>query len=104
MSELQFKGAPAERVAEHLMTETDAKDRLLSHQPTYRLMCVWQRARIARAIGEEVAVRIQREHLFRRCLCRNNRDAESLPPQTAQDVFFDAVIVGDNLMPDRRKL
>ena len=98
MSELQLVGLTAEREAEQLVAEADAEDRLLADQLADVRDLRLERLGIARAVGEEDAVGIQREHVLGGRQRRDNRHAAARLHQPAQDVVLDAEIVGDDVV------
>ena len=97
MSELQLVGFAAQRQAQNLMAQADAEDR---HLPiSLRTCAAWyvERLRIARAVRQKHAVRLQRQHIFGRSSGRHHRHAAAHLHQPPQDVALDSEIVGDHV-------
>ncbi len=80
------------------MSEADAEDRHLAHHAANALLRVRHRLGIARAVRQEHAIRLHRQHVFRAGGRRNHRHAAALADQAAQDVVLDAVVVSDHVM------
>jgi len=103
MAELQFEGLSAEGVAEDLVAETDAEDRLLADERLDGFVRVGNDAGIAGAVGEEDAVGIRCERFVRRGRGRKDADAETVLAEAAQDVGLEAEIERDDAMLDGRE-
>ena len=103
MAELQFKGVPAKRVTEHLVPEANSEDRCLPDQPPHRVVRITERARIAGTVRKKNTVRFQGQRFLRRRARWHHRDSKTHLSQPAQDVFLQAVIVGDNLVAHGRQ-
>ncbi|MNT55553.1 hypothetical protein D3C72_1927960 [compost metagenome] len=77
------------------MAEADAKYRNIGFQEAFdggNGVIAW--LRITRAVGQEDAVRIHFQHVFRRGLRWHHGEAAAAIHQHAQDVTLGAVIVG----------
>ena len=96
MSEFQFESAAAVGKTEHLMPQTNPKDRLFPHQPAHCVVCVTEDRGIAGTVRKKNSVRIERENFFCRCRRRHHRHAKTILPEPAQNIFFDAIVVGNN--------
>src|SRR5215471_12265638 len=83
------------------MTEANAEYRRLPHELADVFVRVVAWLRIARAVGEEDAVRAESHHLFRRGHGRNHRDATTAIDQHAQDVLLDAEVIGHDVLAGR---
>src|SRR5579863_5130129 len=94
MTEFQLKSLSAQGNACELMPQADSENRLPSHEPADGIYCVCAWLRVARAVREEDAVRLQGEHVLRLSLGRNYRHATAFAAQLAQNVLLDAEIVG----------
>src|SRR5947207_14097961 len=103
MSEFQLEGRSAESEAKDLMAETNPEDRFLADQIAHGVMRIRERSWIAGPVRKKNSIGIECKHVFRSCRCGNNGDAEALLPQETQDVFFNAVVIGRDAKPDRRK-
>ena len=99
MSEFQLVGFPAQRNAGELMSQANPENRLAAHQPTDVVHGIGTRLGITRPIRQEHAIGLQRQHVFRSSLRRNDRNLAALAAQFAQNVLFDPIIVGDNIEP-----
>src|SRR5436305_443862 len=64
VSEFEFESFAAERNAGKLMSEADAENRLASHKAADVVDRVGARLGIAGAVGEEDAIRLERENVF----------------------------------------
>ena len=109
MAELHLHGLRAAGEAEDLVAEADAEHRHVGlEELARRLDGVVARLRIARAVGEEHAVRRQLQHFVRAGLRGHHRHAAAVIGEQAQDVALDAEVVGDDvqalLRADRRAL
>ena len=94
-----FQGLGAGGQRQQLVTEADAEHRNISLEDFLdRLDRVVARLRIARAIGEEHAIGIQRQHVTGRSLCRYHGQTAAASDQHAQDVQLDAVVVGNDVV------
>ncbi len=65
MPELQLESFAAQRNPRKLMAQTDAEDRLPSHQPADVIHRIGAWLGIAGAVRQKDAVRLQRQHVFR---------------------------------------
>ena len=93
----------ADREAEHLMAEADAEHRLVLDQcADHRHRIFAGRCRIARAVGEENAVGLERQNVGGRGLRRHHRHLAVIAGELAQDVALDAVVDGDDVKFRRR--
>ncbi len=93
VSKLQLEGFPAQSYPRELMSQANPKNWLTSHKSPNVVHRVGARLRIARPVGQEYAIRFQREHVFRQSLRRHHRDLAAFAAQLAQDVLLDAVVV-----------
>ncbi|MCY1508168.1 hypothetical protein D9M68_424690 [compost metagenome] len=97
MAHLHGLGAGGQ--AEQLVAEADAEDRDLGvEELADRLDGVVARLGVAGAVGEEDAVRIQRQHFARRSLRRHHGQAAAAGDQHAQDVQLDAEVIGNHVV------
>ena len=103
MTELQLEGGSAVGVGEKLVTEADAEDRFFADELAEFAVDIAERGRIAGAVGEEDAVGIFGEDFGGAGCGVHHLDFEARLAQAAQDVEFDAKIVCDDAMFDRRK-
>jgi hypothetical protein len=98
VSELHLVGAGAAGQRHDLVAEADAEGR---HAAVDAFAGGGDRVvaglGIARAVGEEHAVGLHRQHLGRRRLRRHHRDPAAAVGEHAQDVELDAVVVGDDV-------
>jgi hypothetical protein len=98
MTELHLQRLRAGREAEQLMAEADAEGRhAFGDEGPDRGDGVVAGLRIAGPVGQEHAVRLQRQHHGRGGLCRHHGDVATAIDQHAQDVVLDAEIVGDDM-------
>src|SRR4051794_22765518 len=77
------------------MSQADSEDRLAAHQAADVVYRVGAGFGIAGAVGEKNSVGLQRQHVFRWSLRRDNRHLATFAAQLAQDVVLDAEVVGD---------
>ena len=96
MAELQLEGAAAESQAAELMAEANAEDRHAAEQLANIRDGVGDRLGIAGAIREKNAVGLQREHVFRGSLRRDDGHVAIVIDEQAQNILLDAEIVGDH--------
>src|SRR5437870_12502885 len=82
--ELQLVGLAAQGDSHELMSQTDAEDRLSSHKASDVVHGVGARLGIARAIGQEHAIRLQSQDIFGLGLGRNDSDLAAFAAQLAQ--------------------
>ncbi len=75
VAELELERLRAAGQAEQLMAQADAEDRLLAQQAADRVDRVFERLRIAGAVGEEHAVGLLGQHLLGRRRAGQNRHA-----------------------------
>ena len=78
MSKLELKSFPAEGDAGELMSETDAKDGLASHEAANRVDRIRTRLGIPRPIRQKHSIRFQREDIFRQSLRWNHCHSTTL--------------------------
>ncbi len=82
---------------EDLMSEADAEDRHLADEFANFGGLVFQRLGIAGTVGEEDTRRFERENVFGSGIGRDHGDARTDFDEMAEDVAFDAVIIGDDV-------
>ena len=101
MPELHLLGGAAERQRQHLMTQADAEQRLAARQELLDLRHREPpgRRRIARAVRQEDAVRLERQDLLGRGGRRHHRHPQVEAGERAEDVALDSIIDGDHMMP-----
>src|SRR5689334_1945270 len=93
MAEFKFEGPPAERMPQHLLSQTDGKNRRLARELPHLPVNIVQGCRVTRTVGEEHTVRFFCQHLL---CCGAGVDhvaGKTLLPQAAQDVELDPEIV-----------
>src|SRR5580704_6420792 len=103
MAKLQFKSLSSVGQTEQLMPKTNAEDRAAPEELLQLVGKVRQSAWIARSIGQKDPVRFHRQDLFCRRGGRDNGHFGSVLTQSPENVKFDAVIVRDDLMSNRRQ-
>ena len=103
VAELELVSFAAEREAHDLMAETDAEDRFFADQFLYIFFGVGHGVGIAGPVGEKNSVRIECQNIFRRRRCWNDFDSTAGLGEIAQNVVFDAVVVGDDKKCRRAK-
>ena len=104
VTKFEFESLAAVSVSQKLVTQADGEDGLLADQGFDFLMDVAQRGRITGAVGKEDAIGIFRQYLLGSGRGRHHFDTESVLPQVAQDVGFDAEIVGHDVVLCRRQI
>src|SRR5271169_6234523 len=95
VAEFQLEGFASQRNSDQLMSQADSENRLPSHQATNVVDRVGAGLGISRAIRKKHAVRLQRQHVLRRRLSRDDRHLAAFSAQFAQNVLLDAEIIGD---------
>ena len=98
VAELELEGLAAQRQTENLMAEADAEDRFLADQLANLGGLELERFGIARAVGQEDAVRVQREDVLGGCAGRNDGNVGAHVAQTPKDVALDPEIVRDHVI------
>ena len=94
-----FQGLGAGGQGQQLVAETDAEYRNIGFQDFLdRLDRVVARLGIARTVGEEHAIRIERQHVTGRSLCRYHGQAAATGNQHTQNVQLDAVVIGNHVV------
>src|SRR5664280_3736218 len=83
VTEAQFVSLSTQRDANQLMSEADAEDGHAPHQPANALLCVGHRLGIARAVRQEDAIRLEREHVLRAGRGGNHSYAAALANQAS---------------------
>ena len=92
---VHLHGLGAERDAEHLVAEADAEGRhaLVDQLADHRHGIFAGRGRVARAVGEEHAVGLEREDVLGRGRCAGTTvTLQPIAGEQAQDVALDAVV------------
>ena len=86
--------------AEHLVAEADAEDRQVGLDEVLddRNGIFARRGRVSGAVGQEHAIRLQRQDVFSRSLGRNDGDLAIETGKQAQDVALDAKIDADDVI------
>ena len=103
VAELHLQGLRAAGQPQQLVAEADAEGGMPSSQQfADRLDRVVAGLGIARAVGQEHAVRLQRQHFLGRRLRRHHGQPAAALGQHAQDVALDAEVVGDDVELRRR--
>ena len=99
MALVHFHGLGADRDAEHLMAETDAKSwhALVDDVADHRHRVRAGRRRIARAVREKDAVGLERKNVLARGLRRHHGHAAAFACELAQDIALDAVVERDHV-------
>nr|GEU28458.1 hypothetical protein [Tanacetum cinerariifolium] len=93
VAELHFQGGRARRQAQDLVAEANAEQRhFFCHQLARGGNRVIARLRVTRTVGQEHAVRVQRQHVGGRRLRRHHGDLAAARGEHAQDVALDAVV------------
>ena len=103
MTELELEGLSPERVAENLVAQANAEDRLFADERPDGLVGVGNDGRIARAVREKNAVRVGRERLVRRRRGGENPHLKAVLAQPAQDVGLQAEVEGRDPVRHRRQ-
>src|ERR1019366_8594547 len=80
---------------------TDAEDGHAPHHPANALLRVGHRLGVARAVRQEHAVGLEREHVLGAGGGGDHGYAAALAHQPSHDVVLDSIIVGDDVMPRR---
>ncbi len=96
VAEFQFEGFAAQREAAELVAEADAENGDAARQLADIVVGIGDRFRIARAVGEEDAVRLEVENIFGERACGNDGNFAVMIDEQAQNVLLDAEIVGDH--------
>src|SRR3954470_956536 len=94
MAELELVGLASQREPQNLVAEADAEDRRFAHQLANLLSLMREGLGIAGSVRKEHAVGLQGEDILGRSACWNHRDVAAGMHEAAQDVAFDAEIVG----------
>ena len=98
VAEVHFQGFCTDGEADELVSQADAEDGFAAcHQFLYGFDGVGTRLGVAGAVGQEYAVRIERQHLFRAGLGGDDGQAAAALGEHTQDVGFYAEIVSDNV-------
>ena len=92
VAEFQLVGMQAVGQRDHLMAQTDAEDRLFALKLTDQINDLRHVFRIARPVGQEDAVWIERHDRFIRSVVRHDCDVAAIAVQLADDVVFDAAV------------
>ena len=79
------------------MAETNAEDRFFAHQPAHSFVRIRERCRIARPVGKENSVGVERERFIGARRGRHDGDAKSILSQPPENIFLHAVIVGHDM-------
>jgi len=95
MAELEFVGFATEGEAAKLVAEADSEDGDAAEHVLDGFDGVVDWLGIAGAVGEEDAVGLETQHITGGGLSRNHRHAATFAGEHAQDVVFDAEVVGD---------
>ena len=94
-----FQGLGTGCQRQQLMTQTDAEDRDIGFQDVLdRLNGIVAGLRVTRAVGQEHAVRIQRQHLGGAGLRRYHSEAATACHEHAQDVVLDPIVVSHDMV------
>lgn len=98
VTKFHFDGLRTARQRQQLMTETDAEYRNIGFEE-FLDGCngVIARGRVAVTVGEEDAVRIHFQHIFRRSLCRNDGQSTTSIHQHTQDVALGTKIISHDV-------
>src|SRR6185437_11769005 len=96
VAELELVGLAAQRQPDQLVPEADAEDGHAAQEPANALHRIRARLRIAGAIREKHAVRLQRQHFRRWRLGRHHLHPATVGGELAQDVALDAEVVRDH--------
>src|SRR5208283_184156 len=102
VAEFQLEGLASEGYAGELMAEADSENRLASHQAANVVYRVGAGLGISRTVRQEDSVGLQGEPVLGCCLRRDYRHLAAFSAQFAEDVLFDAKVVGDYV--DARRL
>src|SRR6202041_2847368 len=93
VSKLQLESFSAERNADELMSEADAKDRHSSHQPPNAVHGIRARLGIARTIRQKHSIGLQGHHTFRQRLRRDYCHPAALTAQLPQNILLNPKVV-----------
>src|SRR3954452_23506877 len=99
MTLMHLRRLGADRDAEHLVAQADAegRDAAIDDVADDRHGIFARRRRVARAVGEENAVRLERKDVLARGLRGHDRDLAALAGELAQNVALDAVVDGHHV-------
>ena len=98
VAEVHFQGFCTDGEADELMSQTNAEDGFAAcHQFLHGFDGVGTRFGVARAVGEEHAVGVECQHVFRAGLGGDDGQAAAARGEHAQDVGFYAEIIGDDV-------
>ena len=78
------------------MPQTDTEDRFLANELFDVYFRIGNRVGIARPIGKKNSIRPQRQHLARWHDRRHHAHLAARLGEIAQDVVFDAIVIGDD--------
>ena len=81
---------------DHLMAQTDAKQRHLANELLHLRVCLFHGIRVTRAIGKKDAIGIHFQHMGSRRIPRNNCKLAANAHQTLEDAALDAAVVHDH--------
>ncbi len=104
MPELQLLDFRAGSFAHHLMAQADAEHGHLAQQLLDLGIGGFNGFRVARAVAEEHAVGVHREHLFRGRVPRETGDVAAGAHKAVEDGAFDAAVVGNDFKAGLRGL
>ena len=96
VAELQLVDLGARGLGHHLVPEADAEQRNLPQQFLGLAVGLPHRLRVARAVGEERAVGIHRQHLFGRGVPGHHRKLAARGHQAVQDGALHAAVIDDH--------
>ena len=97
VAEFKLVGFAAEGEADELVAEADAEDGRAAGELADAFPRVGDGLGVAGAVREEDAVGLESEHIFGRGLCGDDGHAAAFVGEHAQDIFLDAVVVGDDV-------
>ena len=92
MAEFQLVGVGTHGQRNQLVAKADAEHRLFANQLLHFLNDLRHVLRVARAVGQENAVRIHGQHFLRRGMGRHNRQVAAQVVEGIEDVLLDAEI------------
>src|SRR5690349_8751783 len=97
MAVVHFKSFKTGSNGQYLMTQTDSKNWFVRFQNfLYCVNSIIHHSRIARAVGEEVSIRVPFIHFSKASLGRKHLDVTSARSKTPQNVSLDSIVKSSN--------
>ena len=101
VTEFELFHLGAARQADHLVTETNTKDRHLADQLLHLLVGLYHGIGVAGTVGQKDAIGIHVEHLTRGCIPRHDGEVAAGTDQALQDAALDTAVVRDHVVAGR---